>query len=192
SPTTSISRSSPILEALSLAPADLLPPPKRIKSSDFVMNLEDSLDKSSKSFVPRETSLRDDVVVRGSDEPHLEHDIDLEIQAEIDECIAYTKALRARGINDRVVVEAVDREEIKTGIRGPVDVRVERVAHPTIPDDIPKPAQEAGAVEVTYETLGDMGHMIIATGQQSAILSKRISELERDNMRLRGTLDVAS
>ncbi|GKE00143.1 hypothetical protein Tco_1388126, partial [Tanacetum coccineum] len=55
-----------------------------------------------------ETSLRDDVIVRGSDEPHLEQDINLENQAEIDECIAYADALRDRGINARVVVEAVD------------------------------------------------------------------------------------
>ncbi|GJU65971.1 ribonuclease H-like domain-containing protein [Tanacetum coccineum] len=69
-----------------------------------------------------------------SDEPHLEQDIDLEIQAEIDECIAYADALRDRGIDVRVVVEAVDRDETETGVRGPV---------------------EEGAVEVTYETLGD-------------------------------------
>ncbi|GKG60315.1 hypothetical protein Tco_0611916, partial [Tanacetum coccineum] len=44
----------------------------------------------------RETSLRDDVIVRGSDKPHLEHDID--------ECFAYADALRDRGIDARVVV----------------------------------------------------------------------------------------
>ncbi|GJY59962.1 hypothetical protein Tco_0459854, partial [Tanacetum coccineum] len=60
---------------------------------------------------PRKTSLRDDVIVRGSDEPHLEQDIDLEIQAEIEKCFAYTDALRDKGIDVRVVVEAVDREE---------------------------------------------------------------------------------
>ncbi|GKG38007.1 hypothetical protein Tco_0457230, partial [Tanacetum coccineum] len=60
-----------------------------------------------------------------------------------------------RGIDARVVVEAVDRDEIETGMRGPVEVRVERVTHPTMLEDIPKPAQE-GAVEVTYETLGDL------------------------------------
>ncbi|GJU11125.1 hypothetical protein Tco_1133521 [Tanacetum coccineum] len=43
-------------------------------------------------------------------------DIDPEIQAEIDECIAYTDTLRDRGIDARVVVKAIDREEIKTGI----------------------------------------------------------------------------
>ncbi|GKG58193.1 hypothetical protein Tco_0589804, partial [Tanacetum coccineum] len=79
------------------------------------------LDESSESSVPRETSLRDDVVVRGSGEPHLDHDIDREIQAEIDECIAYADALRARGIDARIVVEAVDREEIETGTEGPVE-----------------------------------------------------------------------
>nr|GEV50378.1 putative reverse transcriptase domain-containing protein [Tanacetum cinerariifolium] len=76
---------------------------------------------------PRETSLRDDVIARGSDEPYLEQDIDPKIQAEIDECFAYAHALRDRGIDARVVVEA----------------------------DIPEPARE-GAVEVTYKTLGDL------------------------------------
>ncbi|GKC29869.1 hypothetical protein Tco_1037163, partial [Tanacetum coccineum] len=88
SPTIAVSISSPIPGALSPARADLLPPPKRIRSSDSAIDLEDCLDESSESSVPRETSLRDDVVVKGSNEPHLEHDIDLEIQTEIDECIA--------------------------------------------------------------------------------------------------------
>nr|GEY25309.1 hypothetical protein [Tanacetum cinerariifolium] len=156
SPTTSVLRCSPILGALSPARADLLSPPKRIKSSGFVTDLEDCLDESSKLSVPRETSLRDDVVVRGNDKPHLEQDINLEIQAKIDEYIAYADALRARGINFRVVVEGVDREDSETGTRGKVEVRVERVTHPALPDDIPKPAQEARAIEVTYETLGDL------------------------------------
>ncbi|GJU43818.1 putative reverse transcriptase domain-containing protein [Tanacetum coccineum] len=138
-------------------------------------------------------------------------------RAEIDECIAYADALRVRGINDRVVVEAVDREEIEASARGPVEVRVDRVTHPVVADDISEPAQE-GAVEVTYETLGylvqrfhdhteeipvhrvqaiesvnrDQGHWIVATGQQSADMLERIRELERDNMRLRDMMDVAS
>ncbi|GKE64371.1 hypothetical protein Tco_1518532 [Tanacetum coccineum] len=141
SPTTSVPIPSPIPGALSFARADLLPPPKRIRSSDFVTDLEDCLDESSESSIPRETSLRDDVVDRGSDEPRLEHDIDPEIQAEIDEGIAYADALKARGIDARVVVEAVDREEIETCTKGPVEVRVERVTHPVVLDDIPKPSQ---------------------------------------------------
>ncbi|GKF37050.1 putative reverse transcriptase domain-containing protein, partial [Tanacetum coccineum] len=49
----------------------------------------------------REISLRDDAIVKVSNEPHLEQDMDPEIQAEIDECIAYADALRDRGIDAR-------------------------------------------------------------------------------------------
>ncbi|GKF19845.1 hypothetical protein Tco_0068483 [Tanacetum coccineum] len=44
-------------------------------------------------------------------------DSDPEIQAEIDECFAYVDALRDRGIDARVVVEAIDRDEKET-VRG--------------------------------------------------------------------------
>ncbi|GKF37512.1 hypothetical protein Tco_0114270, partial [Tanacetum coccineum] len=218
SPTTSISLSSPIPGALSSVRADLLPPRKRIRSPESVTDLEDCSDESSESSVPRETSSRADIEVGGSDEPHSEPDIDPEIQAEIDECIAYADALRAEGIDARVVVETVAREEVETSARGTVVVSDDRVTHPVVPDDIPEPAQEEGAVEVTYETLGDLvqrfhdhtveipvhrvqviesiqrdqGHRIVASSQQGTVMSERISELERDNTRLRGMLDVAS
>ncbi|GJY49532.1 putative reverse transcriptase domain-containing protein [Tanacetum coccineum] len=174
--------SSPMRRALSLVHADLSPPPKRIRDSDSVTDLEVSLGESSESFIPRETSLRDDVVVKGSDEPYSEPDIDLEIQAEINECIAYADALRAKGIDARVVV--------KTSARGMEEVRVDRVTHLMVSNVIHEPTQE-GAVEVTYETLGDLGHRIVVTGQQSADLLERISELERVNTKLRGMMDVA-
>ncbi|GJZ00437.1 hypothetical protein Tco_0517866 [Tanacetum coccineum] len=54
---------------------------------------------------------------------------------EIDSVLDYADALRDRGIDARVVVEAVDQDETETGVRGPV---------------------KEGAVEVTYETLGDL------------------------------------
>ncbi|GJX76986.1 putative reverse transcriptase domain-containing protein [Tanacetum coccineum] len=71
---------------------------------------------------PREISLRDGAIVRVSDEPHLEQDIDLEIHAEIDKCIAYADALRDRGIDARRIegvailsfvkaIEEVQREQ---------------------------------------------------------------------------------
>ncbi|GKA45167.1 hypothetical protein Tco_0737963 [Tanacetum coccineum] len=63
SPTTSVPISSPIPGALSPARVDLLPPPKRIRSSDSATDLEDCSDESSESSVPKETSLRDNVVV---------------------------------------------------------------------------------------------------------------------------------
>ncbi|GJW31858.1 hypothetical protein Tco_0051890 [Tanacetum coccineum] len=208
SPTTSVPALSPVSGALSPVRADLIPSPKRVKDSGYLADVE---------VDPREISLRDDAIVRVSDEPHLEQDIDPEIQAEIDECIAYADALRDRGIDARVVVEAVDRDETETGVRGPVEVRVERVTHPAMPEDIPEPAQE-GAVEVTYETLGDLvqrfhdhtqaipvhriqaiegvqreqGHRIVGVESAVTALTERVAELERDNRRLRGTVSVES
>ncbi|GKB73179.1 hypothetical protein Tco_0934591 [Tanacetum coccineum] len=126
SPMTSVPALPPVSGALSLVRADLIPSPKRVMDSGYLADVEAD---------PRETSLRDDVIVRGSDEPHLEQDIDPEIQAEIDECIAYVDALRDRGIDSRVVVEAVDRHESETGTRGPVEVRVKRVTYPAMPED---------------------------------------------------------
>ncbi|GKC48763.1 putative reverse transcriptase domain-containing protein [Tanacetum coccineum] len=118
SPTTSLLVSSPVPEVLSYVRADLLPPCKRIRSSNSATNLEDCLDESSESSVPKETSLRDDVVVKG-----------------------------AEGIDDRVVVETATREEVKTSTRGMVEVRVDRVTHLVVSDDIPEPAEEEGTIE---------------------------------------------
>ncbi|GJX42354.1 putative reverse transcriptase domain-containing protein [Tanacetum coccineum] len=172
----------PVSGALSPVRADLIPFPKRVRDFGYLADVE---------VDPRETSLRDDVIVRGSDEPHLEQDIDLEIQAEIDECFAYADALRDRGIDTRVVVEAVDRVESETGAKGLVKVRVEKVTHPVMPDDILEPAQE-GAVEVTYETLGYLVQRIVGVESVITALTERITELERDNRRLRGTASVES
>ncbi|GKE64207.1 hypothetical protein Tco_1518368 [Tanacetum coccineum] len=119
SPITSVPTLSPVSRALSPVHADLIPSPKRVKDSSYLTGVE---------VDPREISLKDDAIVRVSDEPHLEQDIDPEIQAEIDECIAYADALRDKGIDARVVVEAVDQDETETGVRGPIEVRVERVA----------------------------------------------------------------
>ncbi|GJR80736.1 hypothetical protein Tco_0151521 [Tanacetum coccineum] len=149
-------------QALSSARADLLPSPKRIKSYDFVTDLEDRLDESPELSVPRETSLRGDVAVRD--------------------------ALRAKGISARVMVETTDREEADSSARGPVEVRVERITHPAVPIDIPEPAQE-GVAEVIYETLGDLRQRF---HDHTVEVSARRVQLEGDNTRLRGTLDVAS
>nr|GEX12802.1 hypothetical protein [Tanacetum cinerariifolium] len=147
SPMTLVPVLSHISESLSPIHADLIPSPKRVRDSGYLADVE---------VDPRETSLRDDVIVKGSDEPHLEHDIDPKVQAEIDECIAYADALRYRGIDARVVVEVVNREESETGTRGPVEVIVERVMHPVMPEDTLEPSQEERVVECTYETLGSL------------------------------------
>ncbi|GJX80030.1 hypothetical protein Tco_0328179 [Tanacetum coccineum] len=138
----------------------------------------------------RETSLRDDAIVRVSDEPHLEQDSDPEIQAEIDECFAYADALRDRGIDARVVVEAIDRDETETGVRGPVEVRVERVTHPRFHDHTQAiPDHRIQAIEGVQR---EQGHRIVGVESAVMALTERIAELERDNRRLRGTMSVES
>ncbi|GJT43122.1 hypothetical protein Tco_0951837 [Tanacetum coccineum] len=180
SPVASVPLSSPTLGELSYAHADLLPSPKRIRSPGIVTDLEDCSEDRFEPYVPREVGLGVDF----KDE-------------KIDECFAYADALRDRGIDARVVVEAVDREESETGTRGPV---------------------EEGAVEVTYETLGDLvqrfydhteaipvhriqaiegvkreqRRRIIRAELAVTILTERVAELERDNKRLRGIMSVES
>ncbi|GKF97035.1 hypothetical protein Tco_0292856, partial [Tanacetum coccineum] len=65
SPMTSVPALSPISGALSSIRADLIPSPKRVMNSGYLADIE---------VDPRETSLRDDAIVRVSDEPHLEQD----------------------------------------------------------------------------------------------------------------------
>ncbi|GJY70618.1 hypothetical protein Tco_0474321 [Tanacetum coccineum] len=76
SPTTYVPVYSHIPGVLSFVRADLLPPRKKIRSSDYVADLKVSSDESSESSVPRKTGLRVDVDIGGSDEPYSEPDID--------------------------------------------------------------------------------------------------------------------
>ncbi|GJZ66498.1 hypothetical protein Tco_0623194, partial [Tanacetum coccineum] len=182
SPMTSVPALPPVSGALYPVRADLIPSPKRIKDFGYLADVE---------VDPRETSLRDDVIVKD--------------------------ALSDRGIDARVVVKDVDRVKSEMGTRGLVEVRVERVTHPVMPDDILEPAQE-GTVEVTYETLRDLvqrfhdhteailvhrihviegvqrepGHRIIRVESVITALTERIAKLERDNRRLRDTASVES
>ncbi|GJT01750.1 putative reverse transcriptase domain-containing protein [Tanacetum coccineum] len=121
-----------------------------------------------------ETSLRDDAIVRVSDEPHLEQDSDPEIQAEIDECFAYADALRDRGIDARVVVEAIDRDETETGVHDHTQAI---------------PVHRIQAIEGVQR---EQGHRMVGVESAVIALTERIAELERDNMRLRGTMSVES
>nr|GEX74500.1 hypothetical protein [Tanacetum cinerariifolium] len=177
---TSVPALPPVSRDLSHVRTDLIPSPKRVMDSGYLADVE---------VGPRETSLRDDVIARGSDEPHLEQDIDPEIQAEIDACFAYADALRDRGIDARVVVEAIDRDEIETGVRGLVEVRVERITHPAMPEDIPEPAQEGAVIEGVER---EQGHKIVGVESAVTALTERVAEFERDNRRLRGTTSVES
>nr|GEV58787.1 putative reverse transcriptase domain-containing protein [Tanacetum cinerariifolium] len=181
-------------------------PAASVPSLESAMDLEECLEDSFEPYVPREVGLGVDFEdkstepsrSRGTDlemdvdvERSNEIKIDLEIQAEINECIAYANALRDRRIDARVIVEAIDREEIKTGMKGPAEVRVDRVTYPMVADDIPEPAQE-GAIEAIEGIQRDQGHGIVATRQQSADMLEIIQDLKQDYRRLRDMMDVES
>nr|GEY61177.1 hypothetical protein [Tanacetum cinerariifolium] len=69
---------------------------------------------------------------------------------------------------------------------GPKETKVERVTHPVMPEYIPEPAQE-GAVEAVQR---EQGHRFIGVESVVTAFTKRVPELERDNMRLRVTASV--
>ncbi|GJW30624.1 hypothetical protein Tco_0047499 [Tanacetum coccineum] len=92
-PMTFVPALPPVFGALSPVRADLIPSPKRVKDSGYLADVE---------VDPKEISLRDDAIVRVSDEPHLEQDIDPQ-------------------------VETIDRDETETGVRGPVEITTEAI-----------------------------------------------------------------
>ncbi|GKA59345.1 hypothetical protein Tco_0758658, partial [Tanacetum coccineum] len=204
SPIASIPLSSSIPGALSVARADLLPSPKRIRSPESATDLKGCLEDSFEPYVPREVGLGVDVDVESSEQSRSRGtdlevdadversdgiDIDLEIQAEIDECVAYADALRASGVDVRVEDVTIARDDVETSTRDPIMVSDDGDTPPVVPDVIPEPAQEGAAIKSIQR---DQGHGIMATRQQSADMFERICELERDNRRLRDIVDVES
>ncbi|GKA13984.1 hypothetical protein Tco_0693630 [Tanacetum coccineum] len=85
-----------------------------------------------------------------------------ESYVDIDECIAYADAIRARGADDRNVVETAAAEEVESSARGTIEVEVDPRVGPVVDydvresvrEDVPDHVTTDGAVKVTYKTLG--------------------------------------
>ncbi|GKF05358.1 hypothetical protein Tco_0036026, partial [Tanacetum coccineum] len=107
--------SLPMPGALSPVRTNLSQPPRRISDSDSMMDLEVSLEDGYESYVPREVGLGVDV--EDNYEPYTESNVDTDVQAYIDKCIAYTDAIRVRGMDDRDVVETTAADEVKSSAR---------------------------------------------------------------------------
>ncbi|GJU15599.1 hypothetical protein Tco_1143565 [Tanacetum coccineum] len=146
--------------ALSSVRADSIPSPKRVKDSDYLADVE---------VDPREISLRDEA-----------------------DCRLYADALRIEDLNAKVVSRGLLIEmSHTTGCeRRPVEVRVERIIHPVMPEDIPEPAQE-GAVEAMYETLGDLvqrrhrGTVSVESQRRLTRLQRGMSRIQRELRQMR-------
>ncbi|GJY28427.1 putative reverse transcriptase domain-containing protein [Tanacetum coccineum] len=216
--------SSPVRGASSPVRADLSPPPKRIRDFDLVTKLEVGSKDGYEPYVPREVGLGVDV--EDNYEPYTEPDIVPDIQVDIDECFAYAYATRARGMDDRDVVQSAVEEEVDSSARGTVEIKVDlrvrsvvdKDVRESVRDDVPDHVTADGAIEVTYETLGDLiqrfhdhvveisvhwiqviesaqrlqGHRIAGVDLEVTTMKERSIALERDNTRLRGMLDVES
>nr|GEV35800.1 putative reverse transcriptase domain-containing protein [Tanacetum cinerariifolium] len=151
---------TPISGALSLVRADLIPSPKRVRDSDYLADVE---------VDPRESS----------------------------------KPSRSRGTDI----------EVGTDTSGIVKGGDDRVTYPVVLEEVHEASQEERVTEGTYETLGSLvqrfhdhtlaipvhrvqaiegiqreqGHRIVRVESAITALTERITELERDNKRLKGT-----
>ncbi|GKD31811.1 hypothetical protein Tco_1242589 [Tanacetum coccineum] len=160
------------------------------------MDLKVSSEDGYEPYVPREVGLGVDV--EDSYEPYTDPNVYSDVQADIDKYIVYADAIRARGMDDRDVVETAAAKEVE--------------------EDVPDHVTTDGAVEVTYETLRDLvqrfhdhvveipvhriqvieseqrlqGHRITGVDLEVTTMTERISALKQDNTRLRGMLDVES
>ncbi|GKA41604.1 hypothetical protein Tco_0734264 [Tanacetum coccineum] len=125
---------------------------------------------------------------------------DTDVQADIDECIVYADSIRARGMDDRDVVETVAAKEVEFSVRGmievEVDLRVRLVVDydvcESVREDVPDHVTSNGAVEVIESVQRFQGHRIARVDLKVTTMTKRISVMEWDNTRLRGMLDVES
>ncbi|GJY53034.1 hypothetical protein Tco_0444698, partial [Tanacetum coccineum] len=171
SPMISVPALPLVFGALSPVRADLIPSPKRIRSLETATDLESCLENSFEPYVPREVGLGVDVEDESSEPSRsrgadLEMDVDVvrsdgieinpEIQAEINECFAYADALRDRGIDARVVVEAVARDDVETGTRDPIVVSDDGDTPPVVPEAIP-----VHRIQVIKGVQREQGHKIV-------------------------------
>ncbi|GKE78042.1 hypothetical protein Tco_1544162 [Tanacetum coccineum] len=160
--------------AISDSPCDSLtatserPSCKRCRSPSVPVSLPvcADLEVSSKDgyelYVPSEVGLRVDV--EDSYEPYIKPNVDSEVQTYINKCIPYADAIRARWVDNRDVVETLATEEVESSIRGTIRVEVDSRARlvvdydlrESVRVDVPDHVIVDGALEVTYETLGDL------------------------------------
>ncbi|GJW80361.1 putative reverse transcriptase domain-containing protein [Tanacetum coccineum] len=179
------------------------PSHKRCRYSDSEIDFEVSSEEGYMSYVPREIGLG--VEVEDRYEPYTEPNIDLDVQADIDACIAFADEIATRETNVRVEVGTAAEEEAESSARGMIEIGVDRVTHLVVSDDTVEPVGEDSLelelcdhmveipihrVRVIESVQRDQGHRIVATSQQSVAMSERIGTLERDNVRLRVMLDV--
>ncbi|GJZ01938.1 hypothetical protein Tco_0519899 [Tanacetum coccineum] len=119
-----------------------------------------------------------------------------DFKADIDTCIVFVDDIAARGMDVRVEDGTAAKEEVKSSARGMIKIKVDRVTHLVVSDNTAEPIKEDypdlvstdGSLEVMQRGLDVIMQELY--DHMSAAMLKRIGTLERDNMRLKGMLDV--
>ncbi|GJR57878.1 hypothetical protein Tco_1500040 [Tanacetum coccineum] len=158
SPMTSVLALSPVSGALSHVRADLLPSPKRIRDSDYLADVE--------------------VDSRESSEPSRSRGTDVGVDDDID------RVDESRGIDVRVVVETIARDEIRTDTRDIVKGGDDKRFHD---HTVAIPVHRVQVIEGVQR---EQGRRTVRVESAVTALTERNAELERDNRRLRGTASV--
>ncbi|GKD87280.1 putative reverse transcriptase domain-containing protein [Tanacetum coccineum] len=170
-----------VSRALSLVHANLIPSPRRVRDSGYLADVE--VDPSERS-----------------EEPHLEPKID-PVKAAIEACFDFADIIRASGVDVRVKAVTVAWDDVEMSARDPIMVSDDGDTPPVVPEVIPEPDQEHDSLKgfprpIIYRSLresrGSIGSRIVGVESTVIALTKRITELERDNKRLRGTASVES
>ncbi|GKF00410.1 hypothetical protein Tco_0023760 [Tanacetum coccineum] len=135
SPTTLVSSSTPILRLIAPIPVDLLPPRKRFKDSH-------SPEDSGEEHIEVGTADAEAVADLGTS---------VGVGAHIEDGIGMGVEVVASDIRE-------DEEEIEAeaSAGGTEDFEVDPRVRPIIVEDVPKHVTADGAVEITYEPLGDL------------------------------------
>ncbi|GJW83442.1 reverse transcriptase domain-containing protein [Tanacetum coccineum] len=190
SPTTSVPVASPIPGALSPVHADLLPPYKRIKDSDFVTDFEVSSEEGFVPHVPRKIGLGVDLEGR-----MLELRMGLQPRRRLESSARGTIEIWVDRVTYLVIsddtVEPV-REVYPDLVSADGFLEVMQRGLDVVMQELYDHMVEISVhrVIVIESVQRDQRNRIMATSQQSAAMSEMISMLERNNMRLRGILGV--
>ncbi|GKA47268.1 putative reverse transcriptase domain-containing protein, partial [Tanacetum coccineum] len=169
SPMTFVPALPSVAEDLSPVRANLIPSPKRIRSPKLAMNLEGCLEDSFELYVPREVGLGVNIEdesskqsrsrgtdIKVDDDVKRSDGMDINpVEAVIDACFDFADIIRASGVDVRVEVVTVARDDVETGTRDSIVVSDDGDTPPVVPEVTLEPAQE-GAAGSTYETLGDL------------------------------------
>nr|GEY61483.1 putative reverse transcriptase domain-containing protein [Tanacetum cinerariifolium] len=181
---TSVPALPPVSGALSPIRADLIPSPKKVRDIGYLVDVEGhrivGVESAVAALTERVAELeRDNRRLRGTANSSSRHSSSDHYSPDLPSTSTGPSRKIRRSPMTSVPALPLVSEDLS-------HVRADLIPPPK--RDIPEPAQE-GVAEVTYETLGDLVQRIVEVESAVIALTERVAELERDNQRLRGTVE---